>query len=99
MVARCGESGSSASHLYTVRPGVRLVPCGTPLATACHPSGTEMLNPKLAGSPGWLLTGNHVGALLGWPVTMAPSSVWINPAGPGRDRARGTPEYSTATVK
>ena len=74
--------GSVASHDQVVQPSSVSWSWSTPLEMASRPSGTVALTLTEAASRGWSLAGNHVAAPCGWPATIAPSSVGMEPERP-----------------
>ena len=94
IVARYEAIGSRAAHRQVVHPCWLRTRRSSPFATTSSPSGTVTSKVYDALSIGWSLTGNHAVATSGWPATMAPSGVVMNPAGrpkPGISNVTGTP--------
>jgi hypothetical protein len=79
-VARYEAIGSGACHSQVRWPPWRLRPSRRPWATTSRAAGAVTTKVQDALSIGWSLTGNQVAATSGWPATMAPLSVWMNPA-------------------
>ncbi len=66
------------------------------MATTSRPFGTVTRKVYDALSVGWSFTGNQLAATCGWPAMSNPSSVAMKPA---PSSIRGTPPYTTLTVK
>ena len=79
-VARYEAIGSGACQSQVRLAPWRLRPSRRPLATTSRPAGAVTTKVYDALSIGWSLTGNQLAATSGWPATIAPSSVWMNPA-------------------